>query len=77
MTVTFFLLLLAAGRVVLVWFRPERACRWCGGGGGRGRLGRRCWRCKGGGRTWRWGARMLRKAHLAAVKTWQERREDR
>lgn len=70
-------LLLAAlaalgGRAVFVCIRPQRACRWCEGKRRRG--GRRCWRCKGDGHTWRLGARLARKTHLAARNAWLERR---
>lgn len=74
-----FVLLL--GRIVLVWFAPERDCRWCDGKGRRLSLilrrKKRCWRCKGDGHVWRLGARIVRKAHLAAVNAWRERKYER
>lgn len=67
-------LILLVGRAGFVYFCPERTCRWC-----RGERKRRrgCWRCKGDGKTWRLGARLARKAHLAAVQAWQERKYER
>jgi hypothetical protein len=72
---------LLAGRIVLVWCRPERRCRWCGGKGRRKTLvlrrKRRCRRCKGSRYTGRYGARLVRKAHLAIRRAWLEWRYSR
>lgn len=69
-------LLWLAGRIVLVWWRPERSCRWCGGRGSRKTLilgrKRRCWRCNGSRYTGRYGARLVREAHLAIRRAWVE-----
>ena len=69
----FLILLLIVGRLALVYVRPERDCRWCGGDGKSRLFSGRCRRCRGDGRVWRFGARLVRKAHLAAVRAWQER----
>jgi len=74
-------LAVTAGRIVLVWFRPERSCSWCRGKGKRKTLllrrVRRCRRCKGTRYTGRLGARLVRKTHLAARNAWLEWRYDR
>ena len=59
-------LLLLAARAVYVWARPRRRCLWCRG------ERRRCWRCKGDGETWRLGARLIRRAHVAGHNAWTE-----
>lgn len=66
-------LLALSGRAAYVYFCPERTCGWC-----RGEPGRRrgCWRCGGDGKTWRLGARLARKVHMAAVRAWQERKDE-
>jgi len=67
-----------AGRIVLVWWRPERSCRWCKGKGRRKTLLlRRCRRCRGSRYTGRLGARLVRKTHLAARNAWLEWRYNR
>jgi hypothetical protein len=72
---------LLAGRIVLLYLRPERDCRWCGGKGRRLTLilrrKRACWRCKDDGHVWRLGARTVRKGHLAAVDAWNQWRDAR
>lgn len=67
------LFLLLIGRIAFVRFRPQRSCRWCEGKGTW--HGRRCWRCTGDGHVWRLGARLAHRAHLAAIRAWQEWRE--
>ena len=81
-------LLAVAGRAVLVYFSPYRACRWCRPGGLLGgslparlaghrpgrRRKRRCWRCKGTRLTRRLGARHVHRVRLALRQAWQERR---
>jgi hypothetical protein len=61
-----FVLVLLFARMVFVWFSPHRTCLWCRG------ERRRCWRCKGSGETWRPGARLVRRAHVAAHNAWTE-----
>ena len=63
-------LLALPARAGYVYLFPERTCRWC-----RGERRRRCWRCRGSGHTWRLGARLARRACLAALRAWQERDE--
>jgi len=69
-------LIVLAARIVLVWWRPERPCRWCGGKGRRKTLllrrVRRCRRCHGSRYTGRLGARLVRKTHLAVRNAWLE-----
>lgn len=74
MMIAFAVLVLVIGRIVLLWVSPQRADRWCKGTGTW--HGMRCWRCKGDGHTWRWGARLLRKAHLASVQVYRDWREE-
>jgi hypothetical protein len=70
-----------AGRIVLVWWRPERRCRWCSGTGRRKTLllkrRRRCIRCRGSRYTGRLGARLVRRTHLAVRNAWLEWRYSR
>jgi hypothetical protein len=63
-------LVVLAGRIVLVYARPQRTCRWCHGE----RKRRRCWRCRGDGHVWRLGARIVHKTHIAARNAWLESR---
>ena len=61
------------GRAVFVYVSPRRTCPWCAGE----RKRFRCLRCKGRGEVWRPGARLARRAHVAAVRAWRERRYER
>lgn len=63
-------LLAVAGRAVLVYFWPDRACRWCAAFA---RLHLRCRRCGGTRRTWRLGARHVHRVRLSLQRAWDER----
>jgi hypothetical protein len=66
-----------AVRVVFVWVRPRRSCRWCGGAGKARLLSGRCWRCDGAGETWRVGSGLVRRAHIALRNAYLEWRYKR
>ena len=80
-------LLAVLGRAVFIYFRPERACRWCRPGGlirgslvGRGSspISRRGASGAAGaarppGATWRLGARHVHELKLSLQQAWDER----
>lgn len=86
-TMAAFALLAVLSRAVFLYFRPERACRWCRPGGlirgsliGRliepelkPRRKRSCWRCKTTRRYWRLGARHVHELKLSMQQAWDER----
>jgi hypothetical protein len=72
-TLAAFIVLLVIGRILFLYLRPERACRWCGN---EPKRRYKCWRCNGDGHTWRLGSRLVRQVHLALVRAWQRWRED-
>ncbi len=73
--------------VLLLFFKPYRACRWCRPGGLIGgslparlagyepktRKKAKCWRCKRSKLTRRLGAYHVHKAKLSLIQAWQER----
>jgi hypothetical protein len=67
-------LVLLVARIGLVWIRPERGCRWCGGTGKSRLFSGRCWRCDGDGHVWRLGAGLVRRVHIAGRNAWLERK---
>jgi hypothetical protein len=59
-----FAVIVTAGRLVYVHFRPDRTCRRC--------KGRGCRRCHGSGVVFRLGARWAARAHLALLRAISE-----